>query len=277
MYPDPTLTLADQILGIVGVFLKTLAPEACRLRIGLLSVAIWNRVRRFERRFLALYAMWKAGTLPPPRPSPAIAGEGAQTAPFAPSPASAGEGWGGGASGTQAAAFDPSVAASTRPASMLPRGFAWLHKMLPLSAGTLGGRMRELLHNHPEMRAFVAECPQVGRVLRPICKMTGVKPPDYLALPKRPRKPGLRRRPAAAPRLRQPRRRDFTDPREEALAWMRWSAATGKPVDPRKMSPAAFGCLLHWPKDDNCPPPEIGYGGRAFPPLPKDYKRPDWG
>ena len=35
------------------------------------------------------------------------------------------------------------------------------------------------------MKAFVAEVPQAGRMLRPICKMAGLKPPDWLALPKR--------------------------------------------------------------------------------------------
>ena len=291
MFPDPALTLADQILGIVAIFLKTLAPEACARRIGLLSVAIWNRVRRFERRFLALHAMWKAGTLPKARvravatsfPSP-LAGEQRLAPGLDPG------GRGGGCSGTGVAAahpspqpppsrgggvIDPSVASSLRPASMLPRGFAWLHRMLPLSAGSLASYLGPLLREHPEMQRFVAECPQVGRTLRPWCRMAGVKPPDYLALPKRARAP--RRRPAAPPRLRQPRRRDYTNPRDEARAWMQWSAATHKPVDPRKMSPEAFGCVLHWPRDENCPPPEIGYGGRAFPPLPKDYKRPDWG
>ena len=67
MFPDPTLTLADQILGIVAVFMKTMAAEGCKRRIGLFSVAIWSRVKRFERRFLALYAEWKAGTLPKAR------------------------------------------------------------------------------------------------------------------------------------------------------------------------------------------------------------------
>ena len=67
MFPDPTLTLADQILWIVAVFMKTMAAEGCKRRIGLFSVAIWSRVKRFERRFLALYAEWKAGTLPKAR------------------------------------------------------------------------------------------------------------------------------------------------------------------------------------------------------------------
>ncbi len=67
MFPDPTLTLADQLFLIVELFCKIMAPEACKLRIGSISVTIWKRVRKLERRFSALYARWKAGTLPKAR------------------------------------------------------------------------------------------------------------------------------------------------------------------------------------------------------------------
>ena len=67
MFTNRDFTLADQIFWIADLFYKTVAPEACRLRIGLYQIAIWKRVKKFERRFLALYAMWKAGTLPKPR------------------------------------------------------------------------------------------------------------------------------------------------------------------------------------------------------------------
>jgi hypothetical protein len=81
MFTDPGFTLGDQMYWIVDLFLKTLAPEACKLRVGSLSVAVWQRVKRLERRFSALYARWKAGTLAPargtsPRPS-AHGGDGA--------------------------------------------------------------------------------------------------------------------------------------------------------------------------------------------------------
>jgi len=164
MFTNPGFTLGDQIFWMVELFLKTLAAEACKLRVGVVSVAVWTRGRTFQRRFCALYAMWKAGTLPTARvrksTSPRLVRSAAQ------SPQS-----GEGASG----------ASGARAASLLPRAFAWLHKMLPLSAGTLGSYMESLVHSHPEMQAFVAEVPQVGRMLRPICKMAGVKLPEYLA------------------------------------------------------------------------------------------------
>ena len=49
------------------------------------------------------------------------------------------------------------------------------------------------------------------------------------------------------------------------------SERTGKPIDPRKVSSTVWGYIVHWPRDGNCPPPEIGYGGRRRRP-PKDYK-----
>jgi hypothetical protein len=58
-----------------------------------------------------------------------------------------------------------------------------------------------------------------------------------------------------------------------------WSERTGKPIDPRKIGAVAYGYVLHWPRDGNCPPPEIGYGGRwRRPPKgaapSRDYKPP---
>ncbi len=67
MFTNPGFTLGDQMYWIVDLFLKTLAPEACHRRVGSLSVAVWQRVKRLERRFSALYARWKAGTLAPAR------------------------------------------------------------------------------------------------------------------------------------------------------------------------------------------------------------------
>lgn len=66
-------------------------------------------------------------------------------------------------------------------------------------------------------------------------------------------------------------------PREQAEDAMRRSEAFGKAIDLKRFTPAAYGCFVHMPRDGNCPPPEIGYGGRRRP-LPKDYKPPpkDW-
>ena len=251
MLTDPTL--ADQMFWMVDVFLKTLAREGGRLRIGLVSGAIWNRVRRLERRFLALYAMWKAGRVPKARAA------GTRRSSPRPSPRR-GEG-------------EEGVAMSVRPASLLPRGLRWMQAMLPESARTIGAGVESLVLNYPEMRAFVADCPQVGRVLRPLCRMAGIGVPEYWRVPRR---RGTRRTsPRPSPRRgegEEPRRRRTA--REVAAAALERSARTGKPIDPRRIGAVAFGYVLHWPRDGNCPPPEVGYGGRSFTPLPKDYVRP---
>ena len=172
MFSNPGFTLADQLFWIVECFRKSMWAEPRTRGLGALSVAIWNRVRGFERRFSELYAMWKAGTLPKARvralahPSPR------------PSP-SRGEGEGGGLSELDLA--------QRRPASLLPRGLRWLQRVLPWSAATLASRVEPLLAECPEMRAFVADCPQVGRILRPMCRMAGLQPPEWLRLPGRER------------------------------------------------------------------------------------------
>jgi hypothetical protein len=265
MFTNPGFTLADQLFWIVDCFCKTMAAEACKRRIGALSGALWNRVRGLERRFSKLYAMWKAGTLPKARaravahPSPPL------WSTSRPKP-TRGEG-------------DALGALTTRPASVLPRALMWLPKTLPLSAGTLRAGVESLLWNYPEMKEFVAACPQVARILRPMCRMAGMKPPGWLALPKVVRK--AYRSPWPSPHSgegaeRRAQRRRRRTPIEIADALVRRSERTGKPIDIAKVSPVVWGCIVHRPRDGNCPPPHIGYGGRRTKP-PKDYEPPrDW-
>jgi len=273
MFTDPGFTLADQLFWIVECFRKAMWAEPRTRGLGALSVAIWVRVKRFERRFSRLYAMWKAGTLPPPRPSPASAGEGANGAdravahpPPRPFP-SRGEG--------EVAAQD---AARERPASVLPRAFRWLQKMLPISAGTLAAGVDSIMWNYPEMKQFAADCPQVGRILRPLARMAGLKVPDYVALPKRKRKKRALRLSDEheAELARLTARFPDTPPARSAKRALRRMFA-GLPVNWDGLSAVARGYVVHPPRDENCPPPEIGYGGRRRP-LPTDYKPPpkDW-
>ena len=92
MFNNPSFTLREQILGTLDLFRKIMAAEACKLRLGLLPIALWSRMGRFERRFLGLYARWKAGKVPKARvragapPPPRLVRSAAQ------SPANAGEG-----------------------------------------------------------------------------------------------------------------------------------------------------------------------------------------
>jgi len=257
MFTNPGFTLSDQIAATVELFCKIMPAEACKLRVGVLSIALWTRVRRLGGRFCKLYAMWKAGTLPPrSSASPAVksldrggrgdaqrgdGGEGGAVAPPPPQPSPVkGEG-----------EMSPGNAARVRPASLLPRRFAWMQKMLPTSAATLASYVGSIVCNHPEVQAFVAEVPQAGRLLRPLLELGGLKAPEWLALPKR-----TRVRAAAHPSPRPSpsggegaRRRRFATPREEAAAAIRRCHETGKPVDPKKISWKAFQYVLHWPRE----------------------------
>jgi hypothetical protein len=125
------------------------------------------------------------------------------------------------------------------------------------------------------MKAFAAECPQVGRIIRPMCTMLGLKVPAYLALPKRARKSrALRLSEAGEAELARITKcfPDTSGARRARQVWRRVIA--GKRVDLTKLSAVVVGYMLHPPKDANCPLPEIGYGGRAFPNTPKDYRPP---
>ena len=69
-----------------------------------------------------------------------------------------------------------------RPASAmsarLPREFGWVGRMLP-EAAKYAGALQYLLRD-PETMALVAKAPQAGRMLRPLCHLLGVRPPEFL-------------------------------------------------------------------------------------------------
>jgi hypothetical protein len=50
----------------------------------------------------------------------------------------------------------------------------------------------------PETGELVSAGPQAGRILRPLCRILGVKPPPYLTLPRHPRLPRPPPEPASA-------------------------------------------------------------------------------
>ncbi|MBV8525167.1 MAG: hypothetical protein JOY71_24105 [Acetobacteraceae bacterium] len=80
----------------------------------------------------------------------------------------------------------------------LPRGFGWLLRLAPESAA-YAGQVEHLLAD-PETVALLAGEPQAGRILRPLCRMLGVRTgPDALAPP---RSPPASPPPAAADGLR---------------------------------------------------------------------------
>ncbi len=81
---------------------------------------------------------------------------------------------------------------SDRQAERLPRGFAWLFRLVPHST-PFGSQLNHLLSD-PEMKALLEAAPQMGRLLRPLCQMLGIRLSDHPLLQRTPR-----RRDAAPP------------------------------------------------------------------------------
>ena len=62
----------------------------------------------------------------------------------------------------------------------VPRGFGWLLRLAPASAAYAG--QVEYLLADPEMKALAAGWPQAARMLRPLCRMLGIRPgPEFSA------------------------------------------------------------------------------------------------
>jgi hypothetical protein len=164
-------------------------------RLPPLPAATWNlfhnRLLRLAERFQALHVRWRANTLPRPRPPRQRAAQ--------PRP----------------------------PVPRLPAGFAWANLRIPAAAPSTG-QLRAILQQ-PDTREFVAAAPQAGRLLRPLCRALGVRPPPWLALPPRPRTPSPRRpppQPALRPRAPFLLPTDHPIPRnilDAARAWKRKS------------------------------------------------------
>jgi hypothetical protein len=159
-------TFASYFAFAVDTIMKVLLREGVARGPQELVVLTGQRIRRLERRFNALLARWRAGTLP------AVGTVRDDTSPQ-PSPQS-GEGEG-------------SAGVAQRAAWGFPRGRGWISRLLapvtgPHCVGTLC-----LAWEEPEMAAFYAAAPQVGRILRPLAHMIGAPLPKWLQLAKRAR------------------------------------------------------------------------------------------
>ncbi len=158
------LTPDDRFAAIIDGLCKAVAASLGRGGMtGPLIILIWSRLRRMATRFTRLAARVRAGK--------------------------------------------PSVArrrpASSRPARprppRLPNRFAWLPGLVP-PAAAYGSQLQYLLMD-PQMAALIAAAPQAGRILRPLCRMLGVRPPPILTanlLRPRPAPRGAPSRPAAS-------------------------------------------------------------------------------
>jgi len=157
----PTLTPADRFNSLIERLFNDVRTVATNPWIPappfqlVLIKLIWRRLRRMTRRFAAILAHVRAGTLPAPgsaRPRPATDS--------APGP---------------------------RPEQPSQR-LGWVIYAVSWFIWNRHYELEELLED-PETETLVAGAPQLGRVLRPLCRMLHVKPPAWLRLPRRPRRP----------------------------------------------------------------------------------------
>jgi hypothetical protein len=247
------------------------------------SAEIGQRIMGLWRRLRLVIARWEAGTLVVAR-VPGLARQPTESTPHPNPPPQGGR--------------EKIPTPGARWAEVLPRRFGWLRALLLPATQGYAVAFQTMLHEDAEMRAVIAAAPrEMGRVLRPFCHLLGIAVPEELRLPRRVRAvresdPSPRPSPTrgegeeSAPTPALPRsagegevvaaRRRRRTAREIAQAWMAWSERTGKAIPIGKVSSIVWGYIVHWPRDGNCPPPEIGYGGRSWRP-PKDYRPPrDW-
>lgn len=183
----------ERLILIIDLLCRAVAARGAGGWLGGLPVIlIWSRLRRLAHRFAGLAARLEAGAEPdPPR--------------------------------HRSAAPRPN---RPKPPHRLPQGVAWLVRLVP-EAASGAGQLRHLLTD-AELAALIAASPQMGRVLRPLCRMLGVEPPPALA---KPRRPAHAAAPAPFPvRSVRPPRRHGPEPAPPVLP-----AACGPP------SPAACG------------------------------------
>jgi hypothetical protein len=125
-----------------------------------LLLLIWNRLIRMARRFASIterYCAAKVSGTPSDTTGPARS-RGASVRP-----------------------------ARVKPVETLPGHFRWLVNMVP-ETEAMSGDLCWLLQR-PETQELISEAPQVGRILRPLCRMLGVEPTSALRRPMRARVP----------------------------------------------------------------------------------------
>jgi hypothetical protein len=102
----------------------------------------------------------------------------------------------------------------------LPRRYGWVS--MTIDRAFLRSWDLEEILDDPDTAAKVADAPQLGSVLRPACRMLGVKPPPWLRLPRRPRRRIEKHPPAPDWLVNEP----GAELRPDGTVWMRLGAST---------------------------------------------------
>ena len=179
MYPIPVTTaLCQGLAAALSGLRATVANHIARAwHLEPLLALIYHRLTRMALRLDRLTQRWQAGTLPRPRHAPRPAAEAR-----------------------------PRLKV---PPIYVPQGHAWLIRHVQPTA-QYTPQLEHFLAD-PQTRALVAAAPQAGRLLRPLCRMLAIAPPDWLRLPPRP-KPAPPFSPAALARREPEGASMLTDP-----------------------------------------------------------------
>ena len=155
---------------IIEALCQAAAARSARRWIAVaIANLIWMRLRRTGARFAKLAARVRAGELPAAARASA-SGASDQSAE---------------SRAERQAKRRKSDDPADRLAKRLPRGFAWLLRLVP-EAAVYGSQLNHLLSD-PEMVALLQAAPQMGRLLRPLCQMLGIRLSEHPLL-LRPRK-----------------------------------------------------------------------------------------
>jgi hypothetical protein len=191
----PALTVTDRFARIMDALCRVVAASRTeRLGPGPLIILIWTRLRRMAARLTKLAARVQAGTLPKQRAKQPPSDENTRRT------------RGENPRHTCASRY-PGMPASFLPGSpppRLPNTFGWLIRMVP-AAACCRSQLHHLLSD-PEFATLLTAAPQMGRVLRPLCRMLAIKVPEFLARAPVDPSPDLLPPPCAdpAPRARPP-------------------------------------------------------------------------
>ncbi|MBV8094379.1 MAG: hypothetical protein JO110_14375 [Acetobacteraceae bacterium] len=153
--PPPLPTgLSDRLALIIGALRGVIAAHMAKDRsaVEVLFLA-WTRLGRLASRFESLVAAVRSGGLSSVRAT---------------------------REGSAADLELPRLEGLPQP-FRLPSGFGWLLPLVPGSAA-YAGQVEHLLAD-PEMAALLAGAPQAGRILRPLCRMLGIRPGPELLPP----------------------------------------------------------------------------------------------
>jgi hypothetical protein len=165
----PALTVTDRFARIMDALCRVVAASRTeRLGPGPLIVLIWTRLRRMAARVANLAARVQAGTLPKQRAKKSPSDENTRHTRENPRH-------------TCASRYPgmPASLPSGSPPPRLPNTFGWLIRMVP-AAACCRSQLHHLLSD-PEFATLLTAAPQMGRVLRPLCRMLAIKVPEFLA------------------------------------------------------------------------------------------------